>query len=322
LYFVSERAVIESVRQSDVTSVISDVYASMARGRAVNFPVIRETLHFEDAIFGFKSGFNKSDPLLGVKAGGLWPGNRAKGIPNHQSTILLFDPESGAAQALVFGTYLTALRTAAASALSVRHLARSNSQILGIIGAGGQAEFQIRANLAERDFTKLMIGVASENNIEKLRGSLSDLSIEIEVATHEDVARSSDVLITVTPSIEPFVKEEWIRPGTHIACMGADTKGKNEVAPTLVSKAQIFCDEPSQATSIGECQHAFAAGLISEADIKKIGDLIEKQVVGRQNDDQITLFDSTGVGLQDLAAARLALDLARAAGLAEFVQAD
>jgi ornithine cyclodeaminase len=310
MQYVSEDVVVRLVRQDEVTRVIEAVYIEMARGSAVNFPIVRETLGYADAIFGFKSGFARSGPSLGVKAGGLWPGNRARGLANHQSTIVLFDCETGSPMALVRGTHLTALRTAAASAISIRHLARADAGTIGILGAGGQALAQLRAALPLRPFHTLFIADQSETAAKALALSLSENDIDIRLVSVEDMARNSDVIITVTPSFRPVIQADWVRRGTHLACMGADTQGKQEVAADLVASARLFVDDRAQALSIGECQHAHSAKLIGPDDLTLIGEVLDNVRPGRRNADDITLFDSTGVGLQDIAAGLLALELA------------
>ena len=121
----------------------------MAKGDAYNFPVVREAIGYADALYGFKSGFDKAGKVLGVKSGGYWPGNMDKGLTNHQSTVFLFDPDTGQLAALVGGNYLTAVRTAASSAVSIAHLARKDAKVIGMVGAGHQAKFQLRAALEE-----------------------------------------------------------------------------------------------------------------------------------------------------------------------------
>lgn len=320
MYYVSENTVETTISQEQVTAAIRDVFVALADDAAFNFPVVRDKLDYKDAIFGFKSGFDRSGPTLAVKAGGLWPGNRAAGLPNHQSTILLFDSDTGGPHALVRGTYLTALRTAAASALSIRALAREDSKTLGLIGAGGQAPFQIRAALAERDFDRVIIYDADEETAASLLQALGDLPVDCAIMTPEALCAESDVIITVTPSRQPFIESDWVKPGTHIACMGADTKGKHEVAVDLVVRSNLFCDEADQATSIGECQHAYEAGLIQLSALTPLGDVLRGAAQGRESDSSITLFDSTGMGLQDLAAANMALNVALREGLAKELE--
>lgn len=166
LRYVSEDTVRRLVGQGDVTEAIAAAFVAHARHKATNFPVVRQALGVADATFGFKAGFDRSSSTLGVKAGGLWPANWQRGIPNHQSTILLFDPETGAPSALIGATYLTALRTAAASALSIRALSRPDSRTLGIVGAGGQARWQVLAALVERPFDKVLVQGRNDRNVE------------------------------------------------------------------------------------------------------------------------------------------------------------
>src|SRR6185503_3539200 len=130
---------------------VEAVFAAMARGDARNFPVVREALGHEDALYGFKGGYDRAGAALGLKAGGYWPHNlERRQLTNHQSTVYLFDPDSGQPVAMVGGNYLTAARTAAASAVSIKHLAREDAKVLGMIGAGHQAAFQLRAALRQR----------------------------------------------------------------------------------------------------------------------------------------------------------------------------
>ena len=316
MLYVSETSVQKALDQAGVTAAIQEAFIALAKGEAFNFPIVRERLNYADAIFGFKAGFDRRAPTLSVKAGGLWPGNRAKGLANHQSTILLFDADTGGPHALVCGTYLTALRTAAASALSIRALARAEAQTLGILGAGGQALHQIRAALTERPFGRLLISDSVPENAEALRQSLKDTGLATACVTPETLARDSDVLITVTPSFEPIIEADWVQPGTHIACMGADTVGKQEVDATLMTRATLFCDQPDQAAQLGEIQHAIQRGMVTLDQVTTLGDVLRGAHTGRQSADEITLFDSTGMGLQDLAAARFALEEAVAQGLA------
>ncbi|MEM8636882.1 MAG: ornithine cyclodeaminase family protein, partial [Pseudomonadota bacterium] len=205
MYYINENTVKDTVDQSSINQVIEDVFISLTRNDAFNFPVVRDSLDYRDAIFGFKSAFDRSGPTLAIKAGGLWPSNRDLGLPNHQSTIMLFDPETGGPYALVLGTYLTALRTAAASALSIRALARDNAKALGVVGAGGQALYQVHAAMAEREFERVYIYDENEKNAQALANSLAnDVEAIVEVSPAL-LAPQSDVIITITPSRKPIL---------------------------------------------------------------------------------------------------------------------
>jgi alanine dehydrogenase len=319
MLIVSEDVCAKVIGRADAFTAVENVFAAMARGDAYNFPVIREAIGYADALYGFKSGFDRAGKSLGVKSGGYWPGNAAKGLTNHQSTIFLFDPDTGRLQALVGGNYLTAIRTAASSSVSIAHLARKNAKVLGMVGAGHQSAFQLRAAAEQRDFDRVVAWNFHPEMLPNLEKVARDLGLEFQSVTREDLGAQADVIITITSAFEPLMKKDWIKPGTHIACMGTDTVGKQEVDADLVASATLFTDEVAQSITLGETQHAVAAGLISADDITPIGAVINGTHKGRTSDAEITLFDGTGVGLQDLAVASVAARLAREQGLATVV---
>ncbi len=303
MIIVSEEVCQNVFSRDDAFGAVESVFASMASGKACNFPVIREAIGYQDALYGFKSGFDRSSLTLGLKSGGYWPNNMAKGLTNHQSTVFLFDPDSGKLQALVGGNYLTAVRTAAASAVSIAHLARSDSKVLGMVGAGHQASFQLRAAAEQRQFEKVVAWNLHADKLSGLASVAKEIGLPFESVERKALCSQADVIVTITSAHEALLMKDWIKPGTHIACMGTDTKGKQEVDPELVAAASLFTDELVQSISIGEAQHAIAAGLTREDEITPIGDVINGKHAGRSSNDEVTLFDGTGVGLQDLAAA-------------------
>ena len=314
MLIVSEEVCQKVIGRADAFEAVEQVFAAMARGDAYNFPVIREAIGHADALYGFKSGFDRAGLALGLKSGGYWPGNMDKGLTNHQSTVFLFDPDTGKLHALVGGNYLTAVRTAAASSVSIAHLARKDSKVLGMVGAGHQAQFQLRAAAEQRDFEKVVAWNFHPDMLPKLGAVAAEIGLPFEAVEREQLGAEADAIITITSAHEALMMKDWVKPGTHIACMGTDTKGKQEVDPALIAAATVFTDEVAQSTSIGETQHAVASGLIAEKDITPIGDVINGKHPGRTGDDEITLFDGTGVGLQDLAVASVAARLAQQAG--------
>ncbi|MDD9718409.1 ornithine cyclodeaminase family protein [Dinoroseobacter sp. PD6] len=319
LVIVTEEICQKVIDRDLAFAAVRDVFGAMARGDAYNFPVIREAIGHEDALYGFKSGFDKAGMVLGVKAGGYWPNNMAKGIINHQSTVFLFDPDTGKLKALVGGNYLTAIRTAASSAVSIDQLARKDAKVLGMVGAGHQSTFQLRAAVEQRDFEKVVCWNPHPDMIPNLGKVATEIGIPFEAVSREELGAQSDVIITITSAFEPLIEAGYIKPGTHLACMGTDTKGKQEVAAELVAKATLFTDEVAQSTTIGETQHAIASGAITQDDVTPIGKVINGDHPGRTSDDEITLFDGTGVGLQDLAVAAVAAEQAVATGAATRV---
>src|SRR6056297_662497 len=309
------------ISRADAFRAVEQVFAAMASGEAYNFPVVREAIGHEDALYGFKGGFDRVGGSLGLKAGGYWPHNLEKrGLINHQSTVFLFDPDTGRVHAMVGGNLLTALRTAAASSVSIKHLARPDAKVLGMVGAGHQSHFQLRAAARQRAFEKVVAWNYHPDMLPKLADTAAEVGLPFEAVSLEDLGAQADVIITITSAFAPSLMDADVRPGTHLACMGTDTKGKQEVEAALLARATVFTDEVAQSVSIGEAQHAVGQGLIAEGDVTEIGAVINGAHTGRASADEITLFDGTGVGLQDLAVASAAVRLAIETGVAIDVE--
>jgi alanine dehydrogenase len=313
---VSEKTCREVIGRAEAFAAVENVFAAMARGEARNFPVVREAIGHADALYGFKSGFDGAGLVLGLKSGGYWPSNERRGLTNHQSTIFLFDPDTGRPKAMVGGNHLTALRTAAASAVSIKHLARKEAKVLGMVGAGFQSAFQMRAAVEQRQFERIIGWNLHPEMLSRLEETAREIGLPFEAVEIDRLGAEADVIITITSSFAPILMRDQVRPGTHLACMGTDTKGKQEVDVELLASATVFTDEVAQAVTIGECQHAVACGRIGEDSITPIGAVINGEHQGRKSDDEITLFDGTGVGLQDLAIAAAAAEIARKQGVA------
>lgn len=318
---ISEQDAKALVSVEDAIDAVEKTFAAMASGKARNYPVVRETVGFRDAVFGVKTGCDTSAPVLGLKAGGYWPRNLSQGLTNHQSSTLLFDADTGRACALVSANYLTGVRTGAASAIASKYLSRRNSNVMGIIGTGVQAIYQLKATMAVRPIRTVHAWDPSAENLAAFGRVVRELRLEyVPHAERRAVARYADILVTVTPSQQALVEKSWVRPGTHISAMGADTKGKQELDPALVASASLFVDELEQAITIGECQHAFASGLITHRSFRgSIGAVVAGLCDGRRHADEITIFDGTGVALQDLVVADLAMRQAEARGLGSRV---
>lgn len=316
MIIVPEKEIGTLLGRAESFAAVEQVFAAMARKDAYNFPVIREAIGHADALYGFKSGFDRAGLALGLKSGGYWPDNAAKGLTNHQSTVFLFDADTGKVRAIVGGNLLTALRTAAASAVSIQYLARKDAKVLGMIGAGHQAPFQLRAALEQRDFEKVVGWNLHPERLQVLENVATEQGVPFEVVSLDQLGAESDVIVTITSSFDAILMDAQVKPGTHIACMGTDTKGKQEVETALVTRATVFTDEIAQSMTIGEGQHAIALGDMHEGDIVEIGAVINGSHIGRSHDEEVTLFDGTGVGLQDLAVASTVVELALEKGVA------
>ena len=322
MIIVPEAACPSLLSLEDAFEPVEQVFAAMARGDAENFPVVREALGApEEALYGFKGGYDRAGATLGLKAGGYWPHNLEKRrITNHQSTVFLFDPATGRPTAMIGGNYLTAARTAASSAVSIKYLARPESRVLGMIGAGHQAAFQLRAALRQRAFERVVGWNLHPEMLPRLAEVAEEAGLPFEAVDLDRLGRESDVIVSITSSFAPILSAAQVKPGTHLACMGTDTKGKQEMEAALLGRATVFTDEVAQSVTIGEAQHAVAEGLIAESDIVPIGAVINGTHPGRTSPEEITLFDGTGVGLQDLAVAARVVELAKAAGKATEVE--
>lgn len=314
MIIVPEAMIAPLMTRAAAFDAVSGVFAAMASGEARNFPVIREAIGYADALYGFKSGFDRAGLALGLKSGGYWPGNVSKGLTNHQSAVFLFDPDTGQCRAIVGGNLLTALRTAAAAAVSIRALARPDAQVLAMVGAGHQSVFQMRAALEQRDFQKVMAWNRDPAKLDRLRAVAEEAGVAFEATTLTQIGQEADVIITIISSQAPVLMTA--KPGAHLACMGTDTKGKQEVAAEILAGATVFTDEIAQSISIGEAQHAVAAQMIAVEDIVPLGAVMNGTHPGRTHAEEVTVFDGTGVGLQDLAVASAVVELAVAQGIA------
>jgi ornithine cyclodeaminase/alanine dehydrogenase-like protein (mu-crystallin family) len=301
----SEQDAMDVVDRDTAFAAVKQTFLSMADNTARNFPVVRESIEEQQALFGFKSGFDATNQLLGVKAGGYWANNMEQGLSNHQSSVLVFKPETGELNAVVSGNYLTAMRTAAAAAVAIDTLSRADVSTLSIIGAGKQAEYQVRAALRVRKFKQILIANRTAANAQALAEKLEDTNIPLKVVEFEECVKQADVLITIVSSFRAVVKAQWLSAGLHICAMGTDTMGKMELEPACFSNALVFTDELVQSKTIGEAQHAVRDGLISEDDIASLGNVLNNTASGRRAAENITIYDGTGVGLQDLAVAQL-----------------
>jgi ornithine cyclodeaminase len=214
--------------------------------------------------------------------------------------------------------YLTDVRTGIAGAIAAKYLARKGIETAGVIGSGMQARYQMRALKNVRDFQRLFVyGIVHDEVEQYAREMALELGVEvIQTEDPETVVRESEVVVTATPSPEPYLKAEWLHPGLHITCMGSDAEHKQELFPEVFKQADIVvCDRKSQAFRLGELHHAKEEGMIESEEVSELGELTSGRKPGRQSDAQITICDLTGVGVQDTQIARLAYQEAVRKGL-------
>jgi len=253
------------------------------------------------------------DGSAGVKLVSVYPGNRQRDLLSVVATIILCDPNTGYPLAIMDGTYITDMRTGAAGGVAVKHLARRNSSVIGIIGAGIQAETQLLA------ITQVLDGI-QEVKVFDLREDASrryaekmGRTLKLNVRHVETIgeAAGADIVVTTTPSRHPIVKRSDIRPGTHINAIGADAQGKQELESDLLKDSKVIIDEFEQASHSGEINVPLSEGVINVDGIYgTLGEVVAGTKTGRQNDEEITIFDSTGLAIQDIICAKLVYEKA------------
>ena len=304
LAIVSEETVRKIVTRQLAFDLVRAAFEAVAIDRSRVFDVVLGTGLHNGEVFAIKSGIDGKNEMVGFKCGTYWAGNFDKGLPAHGSTTLLLDPETGFPQVLVSASYLNGYRTAAANAIAVSSLVRSDAAVLGVIGAGHQAEQEIWAVAEVRALSLIKIFTRSETRASWIADRLKDVDVSIRLTSAEDAVRGSDIVVTVTPSESPLVRNEWTGEGTHISAMDADDKGKYELDTAILKRASLFADYPQQSIIIGEFQHAYNDGLINSVDdICALGLVTLGKSPGRISDTQITVFDSSGIAVQDLAVA-------------------
>jgi ornithine cyclodeaminase/alanine dehydrogenase-like protein (mu-crystallin family) len=245
-------------------------------------------------------------PVMAIKLNGNYPGNPANnGLPTVQGVIYLADATNGRPLALMDSIEITISRTGAATTLAARHLARQGSRIATICGAGVQGRIQARAVVEASPIETMHVWDIRPDAAKALaHGLTQELGIDVRPSADLAVTRHSDIIVTATSSKVAFLTPELVRPGTFIAAVGADNSDKAEIAPALYGKTQAVVDSLEQCAEIGDLQHALEAKAATPAHIHAtLAELVASQKPGRRDDEAITLFDSTGLGLQDVASA-------------------
>jgi alanine dehydrogenase len=287
-----------------------------AEGRTLAPGVL--AIHAAGGGFHIKAAGLAGEPgYFAAKTNANFPGNARRGLPTIQGTVLLADASHGLPLAIMDSGSLTALRTAAATAVATRHLARPDARIATLVGCGVQGEVQLAALAAVRPLERAwVLDVDPERAAALAARSAHALGIRVEATADLATAlRQSDVCVTCTPARKAFIARAHVRPGTFIAAVGADSQGKQELDPALVASATLVVDVLEQCAEIGELQHALAAGLMTRAGVHaELADVVAGRRPGRSRPDEITVFDSSGTALEDVAAAVVVYEKARATG--------
>ena len=268
--------------------------------------------------FHIKAAGLIGDPsYFAAKTNANFPANPCLGLPTIQGTVLLADASTGAPLAVMDSGSITALRTGAATGVAAKYLARPDARAATVVGCGAQGEMQLAALAAVLPLAHVRVYDTDRARAEKMAANATvTLGLRVEVVDDPRAAvRASDVCVTCTPSRRAFIMRDDVAPGTFIAAVGADSQGKQELEPALVAAATLVVDLLEQCAEIGELQHALAAGLLTRERVHaELADVIVGRRPGRTRTDEITIFDSSGTALQDVAAAVVVYEKARAAG--------
>lgn len=306
-----------------VYTVVEQAHADLSAGAAVNpAPPVMPLERGAAALPMVASATRQRSSV--VKMLSDMPANGETGLPTQRSTIMLMSADTGECEALLDGRLVTAIRTAAASAVATAHLSRVGSSTLGLIGAGTLAVEHTRAIARIRPIEKVFVWSRSDATVDQFRRRIEDLDLGVERAeSPRHVVGAADVVCTLTPSRDPIVEGAWFRPGLHVNAVGAPPRPDHrEIDGAGMASARLVVDSRLTAlTKSGDVALAIEEGRLRESAVAvELGDVVADASRGRRSDDDVTLFNSVGIGLQDLVTAAALVDAARARGIGTVVE--
>lgn len=295
----------------EAINIVEEGFTKLANNQVEMPPIMRIDLHDQNGEVDVKTAYVKEKDMFAIKISSGFFNNYQLGLPSGNGMMILMSTQTGVPQAILLDNgYLTEVRTAAAGAIASKYLSKKHVTTVGVIGAGSQARFQVRALKLVRDFSKVLVYARSTDRAKKYAQDMSlELGVEVKVVdSAEVVVRNSDTVITTTPATEPIIKAEWLHPGLHITAMGSDAEHKQELEAKVLARAdKLVCDKKEQCARLGELHHALNQRIVTDnSPIIELGQLTSKEVRGRENDEQITVCDLTGTGVQDTAIALFA----------------
>ncbi|WP_061238868.1 ectoine utilization protein EutC [Ectopseudomonas composti] len=299
---------------TDSLAVVENAFRLLATAAVAMPPILRLDVPEHNGEVDVKTAYLPGVAHFAIKVSPGFFDNPKLGLPSLNGLMMLFSAQTGLADALLLDNgYLTAVRTAAAGAIAAKWLAREDARVVAVLGAGEQARLQLQALRLVRDVSEVRIWARDPAKARAMAAELDDARAVDSVDAALDGAA---IAITTTPSREPLLQPQHLRPGLHITAMGSDAEHKNEIAPAVLARVDTYvADRLSQTRVLGELHHAIAAGLVAaDADFAELGQVIAGQRPGRTAPEQITLCDLTGTGAQDTAIASLAYQRARQAG--------
>jgi ornithine cyclodeaminase len=321
---LTEADVRELLPMADCVEAMEKVLAALGRGEALQ--PLRSVLRPEGAaglMAVMPSWWGGTEPAFGVKLVGVFPGNLARGMDAHQGAVILVSGETGEPRAFVNASAITAIRTAAVSGVATRALANPEAGDLALIGASVQAETHLQAMAVVRHLRRVRVASRDASRAKAFADRhRQGLGCPIEaVASVEEAVRGADLVVTATSSPVPVVQREWVTPGAHLNVIGASLRDKREVDGATVAAATLFVDRRESAQNeAGDYLLALKEGAIGEGHIRaEVGEVLLGQKPGRTRREEITLFKSLGLAVEDLAAAARVFERARSAGRGQLV---
>lgn len=302
ILYLNEGDVTELLDMPGALSVVEEAFLEHGMGRVQMPP--KSYLYFPTGDLRTMPAYLETAGIAGVKIVNVHPGNPEAGLPTVMAVVVLNSIETGAPLAVMGGTYLTDMRTGAAGGVAADRLARTDAAVVGMVGVGRQARTQLRAICEVRNIEAVRITDRSDASCERFRDDMKDLGCDITVMDGIRQVCDCDILVTTTPVRDPIVADDWVRDGTHINAIGADAAGKEELDPNILKRSRIVIDDPAQAFHSGEVNVPLKLGIISEGDIYgTLGEIVAGIKPGRTDDGEITVFDSTGLAIQDVSTA-------------------
>lgn len=288
----------------EVIGTVEEAYKAFNSDQVVQPDYIGIDLHSPRGDIDFKLAYYKSNEVISMKAssGGFVNNPTAHGVPSGMGTILLFDARSCALICVMDGSLITGLRTGASGAVSVKALARKNAKKITSIGTGNQARMQIRAINEIMKIEEIHAWDRNPDTLSKYKTDIeSEFGIPVIMAnSKKEAVEQADILITTTRGKGSLVEADWVKPGTHIVAIGTDQQGKQELDPEIFRNAKVVVDSIEQCIGKGETWHPLNKNIITKDDIHgEIGEILLGKKPGRENDEEVTIFDSTGMAIQD-----------------------
>lgn len=321
---LSIKDVEEALAMEEVIHAVEEGYIAYHEGKVQQPEIVSIEMPQNNGETDIKSCYNQLNERISVKiASGFYDNGKKNDLPTMIGTILLFDGKSGAPLCVMDGSLITGIRTGAAGAISSKLLARKNSKTVAVFGTGGQARMQIYGLCQVMDIEEVRVYGEHRNGLLKYKEDV-EANTKVNVIlceTPEMAMQDADIAISTTPSKKYFIERSWVRPGLHIVAVGADMAGKNEWDPKIFQGSKIVNDSIAQCVSRGETRNAIVAGVIRENDIyAEIGELLAGEKPLRVSEDEITIFDTTGMGIQDNVTAMIVYEAAKKRGLGSYFE--